>query len=220
MVTKIGTNGRDILKGTANPDTLKGLGGNDDLFGLAGNDTLYGGAGNDRLFGASGNDTLFGGDGNDFLDGGPGSDELLGGAGNDTLRPGAGGADAMDGGARLRLRQLCQHHRRGAGAFVDNAGVANPLLTPGHGQGVAGVSRFHSYNSIEGFIGTAFDDNFHLGAGNVGFGGGGHDILASFFGATMRGDGGTDFLFGDESRNYRDIFILQRNKGADIVDLL
>jgi len=217
MVTKIGTAGRNILTGTANADILKGLGGNDDLYGFGGNDQLFGGTGNDKLFGAAGNDTLWGGDGNDFLDGGAGSDELLGGAGNDTLLPGTGGADAMDGGAGFDFVSYANVTGDGAGAFVDNAGAVTPLA-PGHGQGLDGVSRYHSYNSIEGFIGTAFDDVFYLGAGNVGFGGGGADNLLSTFGATMRGDGGTDFLFGNAVGSYRDIFILQRNKGADIVN--
>ena len=91
---------------------------------------------------------------------------------------------------------------------------------PVMGKGSVGVSQFHSYNSIEGFIGTAFGDIFYLGAGNVGFGGGGADLLRSFFGATMRGDGGTDALWGDTAGNFRDIFILQRNQGADTRQLL
>ena len=38
------------------------------------------------------------------------------------------------------------------------------------------------------------------------------------FGATMRGDGGTDALWGDTTSNFRDIFILQRNQGADTLN--
>ena len=212
MVTKIGTAGRNILTGTANADVLKGLGGNDDLYGFGGNDQLFGGIGNDKLFGAVGNDTLWGGDGNDFLDGGPGSDELLGGAGNDTLLPGAGGYDAMDGGAGFDF--VSYANITGAvGASVDNRGIS----VPGHGEGFGGVSATHSWNSIEGFIGSPNTDTFYLGAGNVGFGGGGNDALQSFFGATVRGDAGTDILTGDAGLLYTDTFILQLNQDFDLV---
>ena len=57
MATKYGTNGPDLLNGTALADSLFGLGGNDTLNGLNGNDLVQGGAGNDRLDGGIGIDT-------------------------------------------------------------------------------------------------------------------------------------------------------------------
>ncbi len=69
-----GTDGDDILKGTANGEEIRGDKGNDTITGLGGDD---------RLRGESGNDILDAGDGNDRLKGGNGDDTLTGGAGND-----------------------------------------------------------------------------------------------------------------------------------------
>lgn len=98
-VTDVGTNTRDVLRGTPGADTLNGRGGNDRLIGRAGrdvllgklgNDTLIGGPGRDRLVGGSGNDRLSGGADSDRLVGGPGKDRLDGQAGNDIIIAGAG----------------------------------------------------------------------------------------------------------------------------------
>lgn len=97
--TIAGTDGPDILSGTAAGDVIAGLagndritdgGGNDLLCGDAGNDTLSGGGGNDRLFGAAGRDILKGGGGRDRLDGGSGRDRLAGGGGRDRCKGGSG----------------------------------------------------------------------------------------------------------------------------------
>jgi hypothetical protein len=81
--TKVGTNGKDKLRGTKKKDVIAGLGGNDVIRGLAGNDILCGGKGRDRLIGGKGRDKLFGQAGRDFLRGGPGRDVLKGGPGRD-----------------------------------------------------------------------------------------------------------------------------------------
>jgi RNA polymerase sigma factor (sigma-70 family) len=62
-----GTNGDDVIVGSAGKDEIRGLGGND---------TICGGDGKDKLFGD---------DGDDVLIGGPGDDKLRGGAGTNTL---------------------------------------------------------------------------------------------------------------------------------------
>jgi Ca2+-binding RTX toxin-like protein len=90
-VTKIGTNGPDILRGTNGADNLLGKGGNDGLFGLGGSDNLLGGEGKDWVLGGNerralgGDKNLVGGPGNDGVLGGEGSDNLLGGSGNDDV---------------------------------------------------------------------------------------------------------------------------------------
>jgi RTX calcium-binding nonapeptide repeat (4 copies) len=81
--TIVGTNGRDVRKGTSGKDVMVGLGGSDTLSGLAGNDVICGGAGKDTLKGGKGSDKLLGGAGKDTLKGGPGNDKLKGGAGKD-----------------------------------------------------------------------------------------------------------------------------------------
>ena len=113
-VNKVGTQGRDFLKGTNKADNLIGNGETDLIFGLAGNDTLLGGSGKDLVFGGTfeplgGDKNLVGGDGNDAVRGGLGSDNLVGGNGNDFMQggefappavkdilSGAGGSDVID----------------------------------------------------------------------------------------------------------------------------
>jgi Tol biopolymer transport system component len=81
IATKVGTSGRDKLRGTPGRDVIAGLGGNDVIRGLAGNDVLCGGAGRDRVLGGQGRDKLLGQNGRDRLRGGPGRDRLRGGPG-------------------------------------------------------------------------------------------------------------------------------------------
>ncbi|MDQ3864389.1 MAG: hypothetical protein M3317_13020, partial [Actinomycetota bacterium] len=50
-VNKIGTQGRNFLKGTDKADNLIGQGETDLIFGLAGNDNLIGGSGKDIVRG-------------------------------------------------------------------------------------------------------------------------------------------------------------------------
>jgi CSLREA domain-containing protein len=83
LVNRVGTSGKNTLKGTSKADGILGLGGNDTLKGLAGNDGLCGGKGNDKLFGGKGKDKLAGQAGRDILNGGPKNDSCKGGAGKD-----------------------------------------------------------------------------------------------------------------------------------------
>ena len=100
-VNKIGTQGRDFLKGTGGADTLVGRADNDRIFSLAGKDILIGGTGKDLLWGGAirslhhdlpvdytssgGEKKMGGGSGNDVLYGGRRSDIILGNKGNDFL---------------------------------------------------------------------------------------------------------------------------------------
>ena len=88
--TRVGTNARDVLRGTARRDVFALFGGNDKAEGLGGNDLVCGGKGNDRLAGGRGNDKLFGEQGKDSLLGGSGRDRLIGGSGRDKLTGGGG----------------------------------------------------------------------------------------------------------------------------------
>jgi hypothetical protein len=83
QASKVGTSGRDVIKGTKKRDVIAGLGGNDVLRGLGRNDVLCGGRGKDKLIGGAGKDKLIGGRGADKLVGGPGKDKLKGGPGKD-----------------------------------------------------------------------------------------------------------------------------------------
>ena len=89
-----GTDGSDILNGTAQQDLINGFGGNDFIYGRGqndyidagdGNDFAYGNAGNDTIIGGNGIDNLYGDAGDDVIRGGNGADNLYGGAGADTF---------------------------------------------------------------------------------------------------------------------------------------
>ncbi len=69
-----GTNGRNVLTGTAGPDLILGKSGIDLIRGGNGDDVLCGGAGIDVLLGGPGDDTLDGQTGKNLLIGGPGTD--------------------------------------------------------------------------------------------------------------------------------------------------
>ncbi|MDP9964697.1 VCBS repeat-containing protein [Variovorax paradoxus] len=92
--------------------TITGSNGDDLLTGTAGNDTINSGNGDDCVSGGAGSDSLNGGAGDDTLDGGSGSDQLNGGSGNDTLiynvseNIAAGTKDVYTGGAGVDTLQL------------------------------------------------------------------------------------------------------------------
>jgi hypothetical protein len=65
IVNRVGTAGKDKLKGTKKKDGILGLGGNDKLAGKKGKDGLCGGQGKDKLKGGPGKDKLNGGPGKD-----------------------------------------------------------------------------------------------------------------------------------------------------------
>ncbi|MGD1698479.1 tandem-95 repeat protein [Dapis sp. BLCC M229] len=81
----MGTEGDDLVFGSAFSDTFSALGGNDTVFGQEESDSLLGQDGNDQINGNRGNDTISGGAGDDSLRGGRDADSVLGDAGNDTV---------------------------------------------------------------------------------------------------------------------------------------
>ena len=81
--TRLGTPGKDKLKGTKGKDVIAGGTGKDKISGLGGADVLCGEDGKDTLLGGGGKDRLIGGKGKDLLKGGKGKDKLKGGPGKD-----------------------------------------------------------------------------------------------------------------------------------------
>ncbi|MBN2502981.1 MAG: hypothetical protein JXB38_19535 [Anaerolineales bacterium] len=71
-----GTNGNDLILGTA---------GNDNMNGKKGDDCIVGGDGDDRIKGGQDNDILLGGAGDDDLDGDQDYDLCYGQDGNDNI---------------------------------------------------------------------------------------------------------------------------------------
>ena len=154
-------------------------GGAMDVKGTRSGDVLRGSAGNDRLWGYAGDDDLAGGAGDDQLFGGGGDDLLAGGAGADRLYGGKG-IDAADyGDAPSRV-------------VID-------FVNPANNRGDAAGDVFES---IENFIGSAFNDVIRVtGEMAVLFGGAGDDTLVGA--ATVShlvGGAGADRLVGRGER--------------------
>jgi acid phosphatase type 7 len=93
--TIVGSEGKDVVRGTPGSDVICGLGGRDRIRGGDGDDVIVGGGGKDRLAGGRGNDRLYGNarrdvlrgqSGNDRVVGGRGPDRIFGNTGNDHLR--------------------------------------------------------------------------------------------------------------------------------------
>lgn len=110
-----GSNGPDVLIGTAANDRIEGGTGSDEIHGAGGNDALAGGLGADRLHGN---------DGFDILDGDAGPDELYGGSGGDVLQLNLG-PDVADGGPDSDLTL------RGPGNATIRGGAGNDVLLGG-----------------------------------------------------------------------------------------
>jgi Ca2+-binding RTX toxin-like protein len=188
------------LSGSSLNDTLTGDGAGNALNGLSGNDILRGGAGADTLDGGTGLDmasyegsnvavnvsllTGFAAGGDAAGDvwisiegfiGSDHADTLNGGTGDDTL-DGRAGADRLNGNAGFDI----------ASYAASDAGVSVSLRT---GAVTGGHAAGDMLVSIEGLVGSAFNDSLEGDAGpNRLEGGAGDD--------TLRGGAGADTLIG------------------------
>ncbi|MEL6587591.1 MAG: calcium-binding protein, partial [Pseudomonadota bacterium] len=145
---------------------IDGNNGNNNLEGTNAADRIDANGGNDTVNALGGNDTIFGDGGNDLLNGGDGADSIRGGDGNDTLEGGAG-ADFMNGDSG-----------RDVVSYASSDAAVRVELNRGTGQG--GHAEGDTYDGIDGFIGSAFNDRLILrdDRGNLFLSGGeGRDIL-------------------------------------------
>jgi Ca2+-binding RTX toxin-like protein len=86
-----GTNGDDVIVGTAGDDIINAGGGNDTICGEGGNDLIHAGEGDDQMWGEAFRD--------DILIGAPGTDDLNGGSGDDLLVDPVGSGQTLHGGS-------------------------------------------------------------------------------------------------------------------------
>ncbi|MEO9242674.1 peroxidase family protein [Pseudomonas inefficax] len=127
------------------------------LVGTNGADILIGSAGNDVISGLDGADQLFGGLGNDILNGGLGADAMNGGGGNDTFvvdNVGDTVIEALNGGVDLVQTSLASYTLganvenltyTGVGNFIGGGNALDNIITGGAGNdllnGGAGADR-------------------------------------------------------------------------------
>jgi Ca2+-binding RTX toxin-like protein len=145
-------------------------------------DLIVGTAYANRLEGGDGADTLAGGDSSDTLEGGGGDDVVSGDAGDDSLNGGAGSDIASYGAAKA--------------AVTVDLSITGPQNTQGDGS--------DSLVSIEGIIGSQFDDTLKGDAqANSLSGGGGADFIDGGDGDdTLAGESGDDVVWGGLGRDY------------------
>lgn len=182
---------------------LDGGAGNDTLQGSAFADMVDGGAGDDLVVGWAGNDTMLGGLGGDIILGNDGDDSLEGGSGNDVYWYGgtAQGNDRIveDTGADFDLVTFGDYE---SGVALD-LGLTNQ-------QAVGGDTAVTVVNegSLDGVIGSAFDDTLSGGASSEYLiGGAGDDLLA--------GGAGADFYVFDAGDNGSDTVVELASGGKD-----
>lgn len=183
-------------------DSIEGLRGSqfaDTLIGDSASNIIYGDSGSDMILGRGGDDTLYGGIGNDQLRGEDGNDTLYGGSGDDKLLGGEG-ADRLDGGLGFDFASYATATER----------VRVYLDAPAYNIGSA--AEGDTFQSIEGLIGTSFDDRLYGSDDkNVLHGRHGDDFMRGRSGNDdLYGDSGNDTLLGDAGKD-----ILNGGTGRD-----
>ncbi|MBL0402782.1 calcium-binding protein [Microvirga aerilata] len=135
----------------------------------------------DVIYGHGGNDTINGGDGKDFLHGGAGNDSINGGDNNDDTLVGGEGEDVLNGGSGISYWDFASYAQSSFGLTLN---LRNTALSTGQ-------ARNDKYISIEGIIGTDYND---LIVGN----GDKHDLRAGAGNDTVIGGSGQEIMDGGD----------------------
>lgn len=207
-----GTDGPDLMVGTARADVLNGLGGDDTIQGNDGADVLDGGNGNDEIDGGLSQDTIAGGAGDDTITGGGGNDQISGQDGNDTIDGGEGGDTIYGGVGDDLLAESWEITDYWNSYDRIEGGEGNDTV-----QGAYGNDTIDGGDGNDELRGGSDRDEMHGGAGNDTMAGGdGNDSLY--------GGDGDDFLYGDFGVNMAeggagaDTFLLNPTGQLTIVD--
>jgi Ca2+-binding RTX toxin-like protein len=189
-----GDEGNDTVDGGLGGDVMDGGAGNDVIYGDNGAvtnrlfkgvtitvmdangdaDIISGGDGDDIIFGGGGADGIDGGEGDDTIYGGVGADGLVGWTGNDTFVMDAddlGFANIVDGGEGFDTVDYSASMGNGVGTGAARQGININLsnIGPAVVPGVALAPQItDSYLSIEGAVGSAYNDTIVGGASVLG----------------------------------------------------
>jgi Ca2+-binding RTX toxin-like protein len=197
--------GADFVDGGLGQDRIYGEAGADVLHGRAGGDWIHGGADDDEIYGDLLDDKLYGDDGNDLLVGGHGADFMDGGPGDDWLRGDTNG-DAFIGGEGDDVASFMTARPSGHAERGSRTGVEVDIT-----KGIAIGDGSDSLQGIERVVGSAFDD---LVEGSVAFDGSYGDDQCS---GSCSGRGpvpGLPFVFVDARPRDTGVVILG-SKGHD-----
>jgi Ca2+-binding RTX toxin-like protein len=106
--------------------------------------TITGTAASETLTGTANADIIYGLGGNDVLNGGAGTDTLIGGA----------GADVLNGGASIDR------------VIYTDSSAAIQITEAGAGTGTGGDAEGDTFDNIEIYYGSNYDDTFTMGLNN------------------------------------------------------
>ncbi len=161
-----------------------------DTAGMSG--SLQGSSDADFFLGSQEADNVDGGGGNDALSGGGGDDVLNGGAGDDVFE-GGDGDDTLNGGAGIDVADYSDSGNRVVANLATGVATIETISGAGSNEvsSSVGTQETDQLTSIEGLVGSAFNDELTGDAGNnVLSGGAGDDSLVG-------GAGGDAFRGGD-----------------------
>ncbi len=226
IVSAMGSDENDTIRGTELSDALNGHAGDDKLYGNEGNDTLWGGTGNDYLEGGAGNDTyIFNrGDGVDTVsDNDSTIGDYYGGRGalynQDTIRFGD----------NIVVADLIVH-KDGDNLIiglkedgVDLQDLENKLIIQNYNLDQNTIESFEfkdgSVLTLDDIVLLANSD-----AGNIIYGTSGNDYLEGTIGSdTLYGEDGDDTLVGHAGNDRleggygNDTYVFNRGDGQDTI---
>jgi Ca2+-binding RTX toxin-like protein len=186
LATVRGTDGDDVLVGTADADVIAAGAGNDLIRARGGDDIICAGTGNDDVRAGAGDDTVYGEGGDDTLDGAGGADTIDGGAGADTVAAGEDddtvygrrGDDTVDAGSGADTV------RAGPGLDAVDGGAGDDDVRGGTGdddvRGGTGDDKAKGNGGDDEVRGEGGDDRLSGGSGtDTVIGGGGDDVCRS-----------------------------------------
>ena len=212
-----GSDGNDIIRGSADANTIDGGAGDDYIEGRGGDDIISGGAGADVIDAGSGDDLVAGGTGDDLLIGGTGNNTVTFGQSADSVEVDLEAESATGEGQDtvIGFQNVIgsDHDDSLLGDATDNTidgGAGDDLI-----QGRGGDDTLLGGSGIDTIDGGTGNDTIDGGAdADVLDGGEGDDLIRGGTGNdTIAGGEGVDTLLGEEGDD-----LIDGGAGNDVVE--